>query len=106
MINWQRVNELKGDIGAEDIGEVIDIFLEEVEEVINRLRSGTDAALEQDMHFLKGSALNLGFDRFGAMCSDAEKAVAKGGNGSLSLDGILEAYNRSKTEFLRGIASG
>ena len=30
MIDWPRVKELKDEIGAEDFGEVVDLFLEEV----------------------------------------------------------------------------
>jgi hypothetical protein len=59
MIDWARVNELKNDLGAGDFGEIIDLFLEEVEEVIDRLRRFPDpGSLEQELHFLKGSALN------------------------------------------------
>ena len=59
MINWSRVKELQEDIGADEIGEVVELFLEEVEEVIGRLASSpVEAELEQDMHFLKGCALN------------------------------------------------
>ena len=30
MIDWQRVNELRDEVGAEDFEEVVDLFLEEV----------------------------------------------------------------------------
>ncbi len=101
MINWARVNELKSDIGPDDIGEVVDLFLEEVEEVIARLRSGEHpGCLEQDMHFLKGSALNLGFDHLGSLCSDAEKKAAGGSAKAVLLAPVLSAYEQSKTEFM------
>ena len=64
MIDWPRVTELREEVGAEDFGEVVEIFLEEVEEVIGKLEGGDRGQLEQDLHFLKGSALNLGFDEF------------------------------------------
>ena len=31
MINWDKVEELRQDIGAEDFGEIVVVFLEEVE---------------------------------------------------------------------------
>ena len=31
MIDWTRVSELRDEIGAEDFGDVVEIFLEEVE---------------------------------------------------------------------------
>ena len=33
MIDWKRVRELRDEIGEEDFSEVVDLFLEEVEEV-------------------------------------------------------------------------
>ena len=55
MISWERVNELRNEIGAEDFQEVVELFLEEVEEVIERLRQTPDpTSYEADLHFLKG----------------------------------------------------
>ena len=33
MISWERVNELRDEVGQEDFLEVVEIFLEEVDEV-------------------------------------------------------------------------
>lgn len=101
MINWSRVKELQDDIGADEIGEVVELFLEEVEEVIGRLASApVEAEMEQDMHFLKGSALNLGFDQLGNMCSVAEKLAEKGQIEDIPIAQILEMYRQSKAAFL------
>lgn len=42
MINWKRVNELRDEIGPEDFAEVVELFLEEVEQVIDKLREAPD----------------------------------------------------------------
>jgi len=101
MINWARVKELEEDIGAEDIEEVVEMFFDEVEEVINDLRRGNVGRnLAADMHFLKGSALNLGFDKLGHLCSDGEKLATNGQDKHVPVSQILSVYDASKVELL------
>lgn len=101
MIDWGRVNELKAEIGDEDFAEVAEIFLEEVDEVIMRLRASPDPMrLEQDMHFLKGSALNLGFQSLSEICGQNEKTAARGQPGQIQLDPVFKAYAQSKAAFM------
>lgn len=101
MIHWSRVNELRDEVGAEDFREVVDLFLEEVEEVIDRLReTAARDSLEQDLHFLKGSALSLGFESFSALCQDGERQSATGAADTVDIDAIINTYEKSKTEFL------
>lgn len=105
MINWTRVQELKDDIGADVFDEVVDIFMDEVETVIGPLRLGArDRNIQADMHFLKGSALNLGFDALGALCSDTEKLAAAGQVEKVQIGEILVAFDASKVEFLDQVA--
>ena len=42
MIDWARVSELRDEVGAEDFDEVVELFLEEVDEAIAALRDLTD----------------------------------------------------------------
>lgn len=101
MIDWERVEELRDEVGAADFGEVVELFLEEVEEVLARLRVAPEPArLEEDLHFLKGSALNLGFATFSDLCQAGEKAAANGHAAQVDLAEILGAYEHSKPEFL------
>jgi HPt (histidine-containing phosphotransfer) domain-containing protein len=96
MIRWERVNELREEVGTEDFKEVVALFLEEVEEVIERLRVSPDASrLEEDFHFLKGSALNLGFEALGDLCQTGENKP-----GSVDVCGVVATYEASKIEFL------
>ena len=39
MIDWEQVTALRDQVGADDMDEVIDLFIEEVEAVTNRLRT-------------------------------------------------------------------
>jgi len=104
MILWSRVNELREEVGTEDFKEVVELFLDEVEEVIERLRAGTARGqLEQDLHFLKGSALNLGFGTFSDLCQDGERLAAQGKADTVDLAAIVDGYDRSKASFLDGM---
>ncbi|MCF6233058.1 MAG: Hpt domain-containing protein [Rhodobacteraceae bacterium] len=101
MIHWGRVNELREEVGAEDFDEVVELFLEEVEEVIDRLRQEVDLSqLEQDLHFLKGSALSLGFADFSDLCHHGEKKSADGHADTVDLSAIITGFSKSKTQFI------
>ncbi len=96
MIDWTRVNELRDEIGADDLDEVVAMFLEEADEVILRIAPGDLAkSLEADLHFLKGAALNLGFAQFAALCQDGERRAA-GGETGLDIAAVQECYALSK----------
>lgn len=105
MINWDRVNELRDEIGEEDFGEVVELFLEEVEQVIDKLRSAPDmSTLGEDLHFLKGSALNLGFRGFSGLCQTGETASSEGRAETVDIVKILDCYDTSKAQFQEGLA--
>lgn len=101
MINWSQVNELREEVGAEDFEEVVAIFLEEVQEVVDELQGKRPDAgqLESKMHFLKGSALNLGFDAFSALCASGEKSAAAGDGDAVDIGAVLDCYSASRTVF-------
>lgn len=77
MIDWNRVAVLRAEIGHEDFAEVVALFLEEAEEVAQRLPTQKGEALRGDLHFLKGAALNLGFAALADLCSRGEVAAAE-----------------------------
>ncbi len=105
MIDWARVNSLRNEIGDDSFDEVVELFLDEVETVISRLRSLPDpATYEQDLHFLKGSAWNLGFADFGAVCQDGERLAAHGDAGAIDIGAVVESYVQSRKSFMAGIA--
>ena len=105
MIDWGRVQDLRDEIGADAFGEVVELFLEEVDAEIEKLHL-PDAArdLEALLHFLKGSALNLGFAAFSDLCHNGERAAATGQQDLIDIDAVLDCYVRSKSEFIAGLA--
>lgn len=77
MIDWERIAELREEIGAEDLAEVMEMFLEEVGGRLEELKARTsDQSLAEDMHFLKSSALNIGFAKLADICSGYEVLAA------------------------------
>jgi HPt (histidine-containing phosphotransfer) domain-containing protein len=102
MIDWAQVNTLRDDVGKDDFAEIVEIFIEEVEEVINRLRNAPSLeTLGDDLHFLKGSALNLGFSVFSEKCRQGETEATAGNAAQVDVPAILSSYDASKTVFMQ-----
>ncbi|SEQ87489.1 Hpt domain-containing protein [Thalassovita taeanensis] len=100
MIDWSRVEELRTEIGVDDFDEVVELFLDEVHCVVERLRGTFEPdTLESDLHFLKGSALNLGFSSFSELCHAGERRAANGHRDSIDLPEILACFDQSKQVF-------
>jgi HPt (histidine-containing phosphotransfer) domain-containing protein len=106
MIDWDRVAELRDQVGAEDFEEVVDLFLEEVLEVINALHADPkESRLESDLHFLKGSALNLGFADFSEKCHAGERQAAMGQAKSIDLAAIINSFDASRHLFCEELST-
>jgi HPt (histidine-containing phosphotransfer) domain-containing protein len=100
MIDWERIRDLRSEIGAEDFMEVATMFLDEADEAVARLATpGSAKALEDDLHFLKGAALNLGFSRLSGLCQDGERRAAAG-DMSVDVAAVRDIYQQSKQQFL------
>jgi hypothetical protein len=102
MINWDRVNELRHEVGDDDFAEVVTIFLDEVDEVLARMRTAASAEVYRaELHFLKGSALNLGFRGLAALCHEVRvPTTADAALRTAHLNELRKVYDRSKAEFL------
>lgn len=101
MIDWTRVNALRDDIGAEEFDEVVEIFLEEVEDVTTKLRNApVREELEYDLHALKNGALNLGFSELSALCQTGEKQAAAGQADAIDTVEIVRMFDTSRAAFL------
>lgn len=104
MIEWNRVTELHDEIGAEDFADIVEVFLEEVDEIIAGLAAGAAPPdLGASLHLLKGSALNLGFSTLAAMCSAGEARANAGRAGDVDLGEIIRGYKAARAAFLSGL---
>ena len=101
MIDWSRVDELVDEIGAEDFAEVVDLFLDEVEIAIVALEKceGNPVVTEEQMHFLKGASLNLGFAELAQLCLKGEKSAASGAPDAVSPAQVRDTFESSRRKF-------
>lgn len=98
MVDWNRVEELKEELGEDEFPEVIEVFLEEFEETLANLDPET--ATPADMHFLKGSAATLGFSDTKTLCTEAESQLKQDAEAGIDLGAILAAYFTEKADLL------
>lgn len=107
MIDWKRVEELREEIGADGFAEVADMFLEEAEGAVHALLAGPPLdEVESQLHFLKGSALNLGLSALAAVCQDGERKAAAGNAAAVDLAEVAAVYQASRASLLGGLAVG
>lgn len=105
MIDWDRVAQLRDELGPADFSEVVALFFEEVDEALGRLAAAKDlAGRRDDLHFLKGSALNLGFVGMGELCGRAERDATMSETHATGLSCIHASYAASREQLLRWLA--
>ena len=106
MIDWKRVAELKEEIGAEGFVEVTDMFLDEAESAVQALAAGLPTEeVEGQLHFLKGSALNLGLSDLAAICQEGERKAAAGLGASVDTAQVAAIYRASRARLLGGMSA-
>lgn len=101
MIDWEQISILRTDLGA-GFDELVEVFLNEMDGAIAQL--DPDAAPDRiaaDLHFLKGSALNLGFATFARLCAAGETCASHGGR--VDLAPIRASYCDSRLVFVAGL---
>ena len=98
-VDWDRLNELKQDIGEEDFADVAILFVSELQETLACLTA--DMAKASDFHFLRGSAANLGFTALVDACSAAEAACESGA--VPDVDAVKAAFQAAMEEMAAGL---
>lgn len=107
MIDWNRVQELRDEIGRDGFAEVADMFLEEADQAVLALEAGPSPdAVEGQLHFLKGSALNLGLADLAAICQDGERMAAAGKGAEVDIVRVVDVYRVSRAQLLGGLDEG
>lgn len=106
MIDWKRVEELKEEIGADGFVEVADMFLDEAEGAVQALVAGLPPdEVEGQLHFLKGSALNLGLSDLAAICQEGERKAAAGQGAAVDTAQLAAIYQASRAGLLGGLSA-
>ena len=98
MVNWDRISELTEEVGEDDLAEVLLLFCEEVEDVLEKLPTANADTFPAHLHFLKGSALNIGLDEVSRICEMQERRVAADPAVVPEIDLIQTAYDAAKAE--------
>jgi len=102
MIDWTRVTDLRAEIGNDEFPEVAALFLDEVDTVIARLRAADPATVGgEDLHFLKGSALTLGFTALADACAQGEARLS--GGTAADIPALVGVFDASRAAFLAGL---
>lgn len=105
-VDWARVAELREEIGEEEFAEVVNLFLSEVDELIEGLIAAAPDEVEAAMHALKGSSLNIGFALLGEVCRLGEEEAAAGRPQAIPPSDVRVCFSRSRDIFLTGLRSG
>lgn len=103
MLDWNRINELRGEVGDAEFQLILEMFLDEVEGVMMRLSHDDPVRLETDLHFLKGCAWNLGFAAFGALCNEGERLIGDDRSARIGIEDLMGCYSESKKAMMRGL---
>jgi len=98
MVNWERIAELREEVGEDDLSEVISLFCEELEEVLVALPGAEQNSLRGHLHFLKGSALNIGLEEVSTLCLEEEKRIAEDPNAAPRIDALRQAFYGAKSQ--------
>lgn len=106
MLDWNRINELRDEVGDAEFQLILEMFLDEVEEVMMRLSHDNPGKLETDLHFLKGCAWNLGFSAFGALCNEGEREISDDKSVCIGIEELMACYSESKMALMRSLDTG
>ncbi|UZD90694.1 Hpt domain-containing protein [Cognatishimia activa] len=99
MLDWTHINMLREEVDDDSFNEIVDLFFTEVAEVFARVKA--KGATHSDMHFLKGSAANLGFVEFSKSCQIAEHALLAEDD-TVDLQSVFDSFEASCAEFDQG----
>lgn len=93
MIDWSRVEELRRSFGPDGMSEVLAIFVEETEEALEGIDDLPPEAVAARVHFLKGSAGNMGMVALERLCRGIEYDLSSGS--PVEFDVLRTTYRRS-----------
>lgn len=102
MIDWAQVAELYADFGEEGFDEVLQVFATEVQDGLAQLKAAkTPEEQRIAFHFLKGAALNLGFQQVSAVCSTGEARALQGQDATLDMEQVTGLFPETYALFER-----
>lgn len=103
MIDTERLNTLRSEIGDEGLSLLVGVFLDETDQIVEKLQNKA-ADLTAPLHALRGGALNLGLKQLALLCQISEKAATEGESDRIDLGEITHLYKESRAAFLAALA--
>ena len=101
MIDWEQVATLQTAVGRDDFSTIMCVFFKEVEEANAQLTMDVTTDQFRDiLHFVKGSALSVGFVELSEQCAQAEGDFTGSHQITSIWKEILTSYEKSKEHFL------
>ncbi|MDF1854970.1 Hpt domain-containing protein [Pseudooceanicola sp.] len=98
MIDWSKAHELIAEIGPDDFIEVAKLFLSDADDVVDALLP--DEALARQLHYLRGSAVTMGFTAVAALCQQGEATIDGQRLDEIDLGEIARTYWKSRQIYL------
>lgn len=93
MIDWGHVADLYTEFGEDGFGEVLQVFTTEVQDGLAQLKAAQTADEHRiAFHFLKGAALNLGFQDVSSFCSMGEMRAHRGEDFSVEKEQVITLF--------------
>ncbi len=69
MIDWERIEDLRREVGQKDFADVVGLFFEEIDCSLPEVFELTEPDEIRDLlYFIRDSALNLGFFELARLC--------------------------------------
>ena len=104
MIDRKRVAALHEDVGEEELGPLVALFLDEIEATILTLDMTGPARLCQRLQSLKDSARSLGLRALGLKCELWARSAAQGEVEGLDPGVLMACHARSRQLLMRDLA--
>ena len=103
MIDWKRLCEMHRELGDPDFRTILGLFLDEIEDAVARLDAVPPEGLETRLHFIKGSAWNIGLAEFGRLCQSCEGQVVRGRADQVHAAALADSYAMSRQILMRDL---
>ncbi|WP_179381263.1 Hpt domain-containing protein [Jannaschia marina] len=79
MIDHARIEELRAEIGSDDLSFIVTVYVDEARATLAQLRSGLpDEQCRRAVHFLRSGALNIGLRGIARLTAEMEDDLAAG----------------------------
>ncbi|WP_167626591.1 Hpt domain-containing protein [Paracoccus luteus] len=91
------------ELGEPEFRTILELFLDEIEAAVRRPAAAGTAEFEAQLHFLKGSAWNIGLSDFGALCQVCEALAIRGCADQVDPATLAECYALSRQVLMRDL---